>query len=147
MAPNVLKRCRMTNQVAWWRMLPVLALTLCAVESSLAQTPPPASPAAPAASTPAAPAGAEDDPSSYSAFDASGRGFLVGRGKLGELSISGYALARYINQMPASRPSPITSGTCAPSMGATTSAPPGHGLLQGLARHAEAALPRSPSGP
>ena len=29
-----------------------------------------------------------------------GRGFLVGRSSLGELGISGYALARYVNQMP-----------------------------------------------
>ncbi len=29
-----------------------------------------------------------------------GDGFLVGRGKAGSLSISGYALARYMNQMP-----------------------------------------------
>jgi hypothetical protein len=32
---------------------------------------------------------------------APGNGFLVGRGSAGELSISGYALLRYINQMPA----------------------------------------------
>jgi hypothetical protein len=31
-----------------------------------------------------------------------GDGFLVGRSKLGELSISGYALVRYMNQMPSS---------------------------------------------
>ncbi|MBP1768938.1 MAG: hypothetical protein H6P98_3053, partial [Candidatus Aminicenantes bacterium] len=30
-----------------------------------------------------------------------GEGFLIGRSKLGELAISGYALVRYINQMPA----------------------------------------------
>ena len=30
-----------------------------------------------------------------------GKGFLIGRGKAGELSISGYALVRYMNQMPA----------------------------------------------
>ena len=30
-----------------------------------------------------------------------GEGFLVGQGKLGELSISAYALVRYINQLPA----------------------------------------------
>ena len=29
-----------------------------------------------------------------------GKGFLVGRGSAGELSISGYALVRYVNQMP-----------------------------------------------
>src|SRR5262245_48771140 len=30
-----------------------------------------------------------------------GDGFLIGRNSLGELSVSGYALVRYINQMPA----------------------------------------------
>ena len=34
-------------------------------------------------------------------FDASGTGFLVGANELGELRIGGYALVRYINQMPA----------------------------------------------
>jgi len=32
-----------------------------------------------------------------------GHGFLIGRGPLGEMSISGYGLLRYINQMPASQ--------------------------------------------
>jgi hypothetical protein len=35
----------------------------------------------------------------YGEFDP-GRGFLVGRTKMGELSLSGYALLRYLNQMP-----------------------------------------------
>ena len=39
-----------------------------------------------------------------------GDGFLVGRNSKGELAISAYALLRYVNQMPGSRPSPITSG-------------------------------------
>ena len=33
---------------------------------------------------------------------APGNGFLVGRSSAGELSISGYALVRYLNQMPSS---------------------------------------------
>ena len=43
----------------------------------------------------------EPERSSYGAFDASGTGFLVGRTEYGELRIGGYALVRYINQLPA----------------------------------------------
>ena len=50
-----------------------------------------------------------------------GDGFLVGRGKARALSISAYALARYMNQMPGEPPSPITSATSARSTVATTS--------------------------
>jgi hypothetical protein len=45
----------------------------------------------------------EDERSSYGVFDASGSGFLVGRSTTGELKIGGYALVRYINQMPATQ--------------------------------------------
>jgi hypothetical protein len=40
----------------------------------------------------------EPERSSYSTFDASGSGFLVGRSNVGELRIGGYALVRFINQ-------------------------------------------------
>jgi hypothetical protein len=50
------------------------------------------------------PASAEElERSSYGVFDASGTGFLVGRSKAGELKIGGYALVRYINQLPATQ--------------------------------------------
>ncbi len=45
----------------------------------------------------------EPERSSYGVFDASGSGFLVGRTSAGELKIGGYALVRYINQMPATQ--------------------------------------------
>jgi hypothetical protein len=64
-------------------------------------------PAVPAAAqtntTPAAPAtpNVPTDPinETWGDFDP-GQGFLVGRNSLGELAISGYALVRYMNQMP-----------------------------------------------
>jgi len=46
-----------------------------------------------------APTPPEPERSSYSTFDASGTGFLVGRSNVGELRIGGYALVRFINQM------------------------------------------------
>jgi len=45
----------------------------------------------------------EPERSSYGVFDASGSGFLVGRTSAGELKIGGYALVRFINQLPASQ--------------------------------------------
>jgi len=45
----------------------------------------------------------EPERSSYGVFDASGTGFLVGRSAAGELKIGGYALVRYINQLPATQ--------------------------------------------
>jgi hypothetical protein len=66
--------------------------------SSAAATSPPANtaplPAAAAAPQP-------EERSSFGAFDASGTGFLIGRNRFGELTIGGYALVRYINQLPA----------------------------------------------
>jgi len=50
-----------------------------------------------------------------------GNGFLVGRSSAGELAISGYALMRYLNQMPGESTSPIISETSARLMAATTS--------------------------
>ena len=40
---------------------------------------------------------------SWGAIDASGLGFLIGRTDIGELSLSGYAVIRYINQLPATQ--------------------------------------------
>jgi Protein of unknown function (DUF3011) len=65
----------------------------CAGEFVLGQT---GSAPAPAALPPS-----EPDLSSYGALDASGSGVLLGRSKFGELMIGGYALVRYINQLPA----------------------------------------------
>jgi hypothetical protein len=45
----------------------------------------------------------EPERSSYGVFDASGSGFLVGQTSAGELKIGGYALVRFINQLPASQ--------------------------------------------
>jgi hypothetical protein len=45
----------------------------------------------------------EPEKSTYGVFDASGTGFLVGRTDHGELKVGGYALVRYINQMPANQ--------------------------------------------
>jgi hypothetical protein len=52
-------------------------------------------------STAAAPQ--ELERSSWGAFDASGQGFLIGSTEHGELRIGGYALVRYINQLPATQ--------------------------------------------
>ena len=86
----------------------------CGGEFKVAAQPPAASPAptpAPAPPPPAAPAQAPppaatapagtweptEETDTWGTYDP-GRGFLVGRTKFGELSISGYALARYLNQ-------------------------------------------------
>jgi hypothetical protein len=60
----------------------------------------------PAAAASAAPAPAASKPATayvpvetWGEFDP-GKGFLIGRSSTGEMSISGYALARYVNQMP-----------------------------------------------
>jgi hypothetical protein len=189
MAPTVLKAVRMANRVAWWRMLTILSLTLCVVDSSVAQTSPqqdasdqsgPTRNTAPESSGsvaatgktqttlltctskpggrqqcsadtsagvalakstgPAAcllgktwgydnagvwvadgcggefqlglnagttqppsaspPPGKGQEPIETWGEFSPGQGFLIGRGDAGELSISGYALARYLNQMP-----------------------------------------------
>jgi len=42
----------------------------------------------------------EPERSSYGTFDATGQGFLVGRTQFGELRIGGYALVRWIDQLP-----------------------------------------------
>ncbi|MCX6549885.1 MAG: DUF3011 domain-containing protein [Acidobacteria bacterium] len=62
--------------------------------------------AAPTAQTPVAAAAGQPAPlkpyvpvETWGEFDP-GKGFLVGRSSAGELGISGYALARYVNQMP-----------------------------------------------
>lgn len=56
----------------------------------------------------------EPERSSYGVFDASGTGFLVGRTGAGEMRIGGYALVRYINQMPASQEFTDHLGTVRP---------------------------------
>ena len=58
-----------------------------------AAEPPVPAPAPPPPATPYVPV------ETWGVFDP-GKGFLVGRGSAGELSISGYALVRYVNQMP-----------------------------------------------
>lgn len=52
------------------------------------------------AATAPAPAPADTERSSYGAIDATGQGFLIGRGKLGELKIGAYVLVRWIDQLP-----------------------------------------------
>ena len=55
--------------------------------------------------TPSAPPGTSRKPSPekpiWGVLDSSAGGFLLGRAELGELTLSGYALTRYINQTPA----------------------------------------------
>jgi hypothetical protein len=63
----------------------------------------------------------DDDPSSYGAFDSSGSGFLIGRNKYGELFLGGYALVRYVNQLPADQTFTDTSATSVSSTRGTTS--------------------------
>ena len=58
--------------------------------------PPSPAPARPAPQVPGAPYAPVE---TWGEFDP-GRGFLIGRGSAGELSISGYALVRYVNQTP-----------------------------------------------
>jgi hypothetical protein len=91
----------MTTQRTRGQIAVCLAATVLCSAVGFAQNPPQtvAAPLAPVQA--AAPAPPESDPSSYGVFDASGSGFLVGRGQLGELWIGGYALVRYINQLPA----------------------------------------------
>jgi hypothetical protein len=50
----------------------------------------------------AAPAPTTDEPErpTYGVFDATGQGFLVGRTKHGELKIGGYAVVRWVDQLP-----------------------------------------------
>ena len=84
----------------------------CGGEFMLGQTAPtgtaaPTQPAPGAAKAPAAAAPHGDKPSqqlveSWGEFEP-GTGFLVGRSKAGELSISAYALVRWIDQLPASQ--------------------------------------------
>ena len=62
----------------------------------------PSAPSAPSQATPARNPFQPTDPSieTWGEFTP-GTGFLVGRGSMGELAISGYGLVRYLNQMPA----------------------------------------------
>ena len=64
------------------------------------QPPPPPAPANPQAATPADDTEPKERIETWGEFDP-GRGFLVGRNDYGELSISAYALVRYLNQLPA----------------------------------------------
>ena len=75
---------------------------LLAAGPAFAQSAPPGAAPAPQAATIGSTSDAPD-PSSFGVFDVSGSGFLVGRSKFGELSIGGYALVRYINQLPANQ--------------------------------------------
>ena len=54
---------------------------------------------------PAQPAQTEREPerTTWGALDATGSGFLLGRTEFGEMSLSGYAVIRYINQLPATQ--------------------------------------------
>ena len=64
-----------------------------------------------------------------------GKGFLVGRSSAGELSISGYALVRYVNQMPGEQTFTDHLGNEQHGRWPQRHLPaPGDGLLQGLAR-------------
>jgi len=65
----------------------------CSGEFQLGQT-------AGAATPPTSPADKPHEPIETWGEFSPGQGFLIGRGEAGELSISGYALARYINQTP-----------------------------------------------
>ncbi len=47
--------------------------------------------------------GDETERPSWGALDSSGSGFLIGRTDLGELKVGGYAVIRYINQLPATQ--------------------------------------------
>jgi hypothetical protein len=73
----------------------------CAGEFQLGRRAGPADEAAP----PAPPSGTSRKPSPekpiWGTLDSSAGGFLLGRTELGELTLSGYALVRYINQTPA----------------------------------------------
>ena len=80
-----------------------LAVTVLFANVSFAQNPPPQGVQAPASTQAATPPPDDPDPPSYGALDASGSGFLIGRTKYGEMRIGGYALVRYINQLPANQ--------------------------------------------
>jgi len=86
-------------------LLPLIAFgaVLLVAGPGFAQSAPPGGTApAPQTATIASTSDAPD-PSSFGVFDVSGSGFLVGRSKFGELSIGGYALVRYVNQLPANQ--------------------------------------------
>jgi hypothetical protein len=72
----------------------------CSGQFQLGQVSNPPAPA-PAATTsdPSKPATSYVPVETWGEFDP-GRGFLIGRGSAGEMSISGYALVRYVNQTP-----------------------------------------------
>ena len=76
----------------------------CGGEFVLGQSAPAAAPAPATTTQPAASAEQEKQPTerieSWGEFEP-GDGFLVGRSSVGEMSISGYALLRYVNQLPA----------------------------------------------
>jgi hypothetical protein len=76
-----------------WFVPAVLLAVVCLATPAAAQTN--TTPAAPA--TPNQPTDPINE--TWGDFDP-GQGFLVGRNSLGELAISGYALVRYMNQMP-----------------------------------------------
>ena len=56
-----------------------------------------------AAAVPAAQGEGETERSTWGALDATGSGFLIGRTEFGEMTLSGYAVIRYINQLPATQ--------------------------------------------
>lgn len=58
-----------------------------------------------AANTARAQTSTQDQPerSTWGALDATGSGFLIGRTEFGEMRLSGYAVIRYINQLPATQ--------------------------------------------
>jgi len=73
-----------------------------AAEMKAAATPPEdTATASPDASPPSQQAAAESEPNEIWGVYDPGKGFLVGTSEAGELSISAYALLRYMNQMPA----------------------------------------------
>jgi len=45
----------------------------------------------------------QEERPSWGALDATGSGFLIGRTEFGEMTLSGYAVIRYINQLPATQ--------------------------------------------
>ena len=55
------------------------------------------------------PQASDGNPAIFGEFNP-GRGFTVARGEYGELNLSGYMVARYLNQLPGNRQAPTTWG-------------------------------------
>jgi hypothetical protein len=110
----VLVRCYLTRRCV--ALLAGLVLVPSSARAQEAQAAPvqeaEAAPVQDAANAPAAGGAAATAPAqvegeterpTWGALDATGSGFLLGRTDLGEMSLSGYAVIRYINQLPATQ--------------------------------------------